>query len=310
MGFPEAHANVGAMLHTARRGPLRLLVLLAVLQAGCRLEPDDVLEMEVVGKCGPRDLSLECCLKQNPGQWERCTGTSEVPRLAAETARAASGAQRAIAAGVAVTLAAQPLFINSAERRGSELAADLLAQIERAIVKCVRKADQEVNDYHFHGRKPDWELCQQIKTGDRTTWAMYLGLFKHEKAWPCLREALDNLLPKKNYLLHPRFQLNARTGAWEFLDEPIVKEIVATQGWKGLKGTIEPDLVLMDVKGFIMHVYDLKFPCPESNDAQWTWYTDEPWEDWSQGDLYEHALGVTPWLVSPREGVQLKSKTR
>jgi hypothetical protein len=233
---------------------------------------------------------------------------SEVPRLAEETVRTASMAQRAIAAGTAATLGAQPLFINSAERRGSELAGDLLAKIEKALVRCVRKADQEVNDYHFHGRKPDWALCQQLKTGDRTTWAMYLGLFKHEKAWPCLREALDKLLPKKKYLLHPRFQLDERTGEWKYLDEPIVKEIVATQGWKGLKGTIEPDLVLMDAQGFIMHVYDLKFPCPESNGAQWTWYTDEPWEDWSQGDLYEHALGVTPLLVSPREGVQLNPK--
>jgi hypothetical protein len=296
---------VKAMLHTARRGPLRLLVLLAVLQAGCRLEPDDVLEVETVGKCGPRDTSPECCLKHNPGQWERCTGMSEMNRLAAETARTASGAQKVIAAGVAATLA-QPLYINSAERRGSELAADLIAKIEKALVKCVRKADQEVNDYHFHGRKPDWELCQQLKTGDRTTWAMYLGLFKHEKAWPCLREALDKLLPKKNYLLHPRFQLDERTGEWKYLDEAHVKEIVATQGWKGLTGTIEPDIVLMDAQGFIMHVYDLKFPCPESNSAQWARYTDEPWKDWSQGDLYEKAFKVKPWLVSPRVGVQLK----
>lgn len=305
MGFPEAHAIVKAMLHTARHGPLRLLMLLAVLQAGCRLEPDDVLEVEVVGECSPRDLSPECCLKQNPGQWERCTGTSEIPRLAAETARTASMAQKAVAAGAAATLVAQPLFINSAERRGSELAADLLEKIEKALVKCVRKADQEVNDYHFHGRKPDWALCQQVKTGDRTTWAMYLGLFKHEKSWPCLREALDELLPK-NYLLHPRFRLNAQTGAWEHLEEAYVKELVATQGWKGLKGTIEPDIVLMDAQGFIMHVYDLKFPCPESNSAQWTSYTDEPWKDWSQGDLYEKAFKVKPWLVSPRVGVQLK----
>lgn len=293
------------MLHTARRGTLRLLVLLAVLQAGCRTEPDDVLEVAV--ECGPRDSTPECCLKKNPGQWERCTGMSEMTRLAEETARTASRAQKAVAVGTVATLAAQPLYINSAERRGSELAADLITKIEREVVKCVRKADQEVNEYHFHGRKPDHELCQQLKTGDRTTWAMYLGLLKHEQAWPCLREALDKLLPKKNYLLHPRFRLNERTGEWEFLDEPIVKKIVATQGWKGLKGTIEPDLVLMDAQQFIMHVYDLKFPCPESNSANWAWYTDEPWRDQSQGAVYEEALGVTPRLVSPREGV-LKTK--
>jgi hypothetical protein len=292
---------------TARRGPLRLLVLLAMLQAGCRTEPDDVLEVEV--ECGPRDLTPECCLKHNPGQWERCTGMSEMARVAEEAPRTATLAQKVTAAGTAATLAAHPLFINSAERRGSELAADLLAKIEKAIVKCVRKADQEVNDYHFQGGKPDRELCQQLKVGERTTWAAYLGLFKHEQAWPCLREALDKLLPD-HYRLHPRFRLDERTGEWKFLDEPAVKEIVAQQGWKGLKGTIEPDIVLMDAQRFVMHVYDLKFPCPESNDAKWARYTDGPWKDQYQRDIYKNALGVTPLLVSPREGVQLKPETR
>ena len=31
---------------------------------------------------------------------------------------------------------------------------------------------------------------QQVKVGEHTTWAAYLGLFKHEESWPCLREAL------------------------------------------------------------------------------------------------------------------------
>ena len=58
---------------------MRLLVLLAVLQGGCLLESEPI---EGVGKCGPRDLSLECCLKQFPGQWERCTGSPEMAQAA------------------------------------------------------------------------------------------------------------------------------------------------------------------------------------------------------------------------------------
>ena len=91
----------------------------------------------------------------------------------------------ALAVGVAGAVALNPV-IDSAERRGVELAADLLAKVEKAIVQCVRKADHEVNDYHFNGGSPSREICQQVKVGDQTTWAAYLGLFKHEQAWPCL----------------------------------------------------------------------------------------------------------------------------
>ncbi|WNG13545.1 hypothetical protein [Cystobacter fuscus] len=113
-----------------------------------------------------------------------------------------------------------------------ELAADLLAKVERAIERCTREADQQVNDHHFQGRSPSAEICQQLKAGDQVTWAVYLGLFKHEQAWPCLRKALNLLLPGR-YWLHPRFRLDDRTGQWEFLDKKRVEEIVAKQGWKG-----------------------------------------------------------------------------
>ncbi|WNG36457.1 hypothetical protein F0U61_24350 [Archangium violaceum] len=268
---------------------MRLLMLLAVLQAGCLLESE--APIEVAGKCGPRDLSPECCLKELPGQWERCTGVSTY-----------SMGTRVIAAGVAVTVALNPV-IDSAERRGVALAADLLAKVEKAIVQCVRKADQEVNDYHFNGRSPSREICQQVKVGEQTTWAAYLGLFKHEQARPCLEEVLSKLIPDR-YRLHPRFRFDERSGKWEFLDENKVKQIVSEQGWKGLTGTIEPDIVLLDEKGFIVHVYDLKFPCPETNPARWELYKDGPWFGLTQGDRYHQALKVAPSLVSPRRGIE------
>ncbi len=282
------------MRHTAKIGPAPLLLLLAVLLAGCLSDPDSA---EVAGKCGPRDLTPECCLKQFPGQWERCTGSTEMA-----VGRSHSPMLKATAAGLTLAMAGQ-VRIGSAEQRGTELAADLLAKIEKALVRCVRQADQKVNDYHFDGESPGWEICQQVKVGDRTTWAAYLGLFKHEQAWPCLREALDKLLPRKNYLLHPRFYVDPKTGEWVHMDENLMSQILSREGWSGLRGSIEPDIVLLDEKGFVAHVYDLKFPCPESNDARWEPYEDGRWKDWYQGDLYKRALQVTPRLVSPREGV-------
>ncbi|QRN98284.1 hypothetical protein JRI60_04225 [Archangium violaceum] len=296
------------MRRTAKIGLVRLLLLLALCQVGCLAESDSA---EVAGRCGPRDLTPECCLKQFPGQWERCTGSPEMAR-AAEAAEATGAVGRtpsltlkATAAGLIASMAGQTVRIGSAEQRGTELAADLLAKVEAAIVRCVRRADQQVNDYHFHGESPDWDICQQVNVGERTTWAAYLGLFKHEQAWPCLREALDKLLPRKNHRLRPRFYVDPTTGRWEHMPEEMMSQILSREGWSGLKGTIEPDIVILDENGFIVHVYDLKFPCPESNAALWERYMDGRWRDRFQGDVYEEALGVEPLLVSPRWGVSI-----
>lgn len=213
------------------------------------------------------------------------------------------------AVGMAGTLAARAVRIGSAERRGVELATDLLKKVEEEIVRCVRRAEQEVNDYHFGGKSPTLMQCQEVKVGERTTWAAYLGLFKHEMAWPCLREALNKLVTKDGYRLHPRFYVNPQTGKWEHMPEEMMSQIVTHQGWSGLRGTIEPDIVLLDANRVVVHAYDLKFPCPRNNNARWETYGEgESWEYWEQGDLYYSALQVIPRLVSPRQGVAPESR--
>ncbi len=87
-----------------------------------------------------------------------------------------------------------------------------------------------------------------------------------------------------------------------------MSQILTKEGWSGLRGTIEPDIIILDANGIIVHVYDLKFPCPETHGARWELYGEGRWEDWHQGDLYKHAFQVTPRLVSPREGVVPKTK--
>ncbi|KFA87834.1 hypothetical protein Q664_45055 [Archangium violaceum Cb vi76] len=286
---------------------MRLLVLLAVLQAGCLSESD---EASLGLECGPRDLTPECCLKKNPGQWERCTGSSELARVAEEAAgtvgRAPSLAAKVAAAGMAGVMMTT-VHIGSAERRGVALATDLLKKVEEEIVRCVRSAEQEVNAYHFGGKSPTREQCQEVKVGERTTWAAYLGLFKHETAWPCLHEALGKLL-KGKYRLHPRFYIDPQTGEWRHMPEDMMSQIVAQEGWSGLRGTIEPDIVLLDANGVVVHAYDLKFPCPESNGAGWGHYREGVWKDWSQGEVYRKVLRVTPKLVSPQDGIIREQK--
>lgn len=131
---------------------------------------------------------------------------------------------------------------------------------------------------------------------------MYLGAFKHEQAWPCLHEALGRLLPRR-YLLHPRFRLDDEKGVWTYLHDEKVRQIMAQEGWKGLTGTIEPDILILDENGVIIQVFDLKFPCPGINSARWDTYKKGRWMYHTQGELYFKALGVEPRLVSPREGI-------
>ncbi|WNG61745.1 hypothetical protein F0U59_48805 [Archangium gephyra] len=108
---------------------------------------------------------------------------------------------------------------------------------------------------------------------------------------------------KEKYLLHPRFYVDPRTGEWVHMPEKLMSQIVVRQGWSGLRGTIEPDIVLLDANGVVVHAYDLKFPCPESNGTHWDFYKEGHWRYWSQGDLYKTALQVNPRLVSPQRGV-------
>lgn len=138
------------------RGHAGWWLLLAALLGGCLQMEGEPTE---VGRCGPRDLTPECCLKRFPGQWERCTG---------EASPSHSMVAKLLAAGVAGAMAVQPV-IGTAEQRGVELAEDLRTEVEAAIVRCARRADREVNEHHFQGRSPSPEICSQIKQGDTTT---------------------------------------------------------------------------------------------------------------------------------------------
>ncbi|WP_164010290.1 hypothetical protein [Pyxidicoccus trucidator] len=200
-----------------------------------------------------------------------------------------------------MAVALQPV-INSAERRGVELATDLLAEVEEASWKCVRRAEREVNDHYFDGESPSREQCTESKRAGQT-WAMYLGLRKHDEAQRCLAAELKKLIPER-YLFQPRFRLDDWTGKWEFL-APEVERRVSRQG---LEGTIVPDLVIMDANGVIIRVYDMKFPCPESNGARWETYKSGRWVGRTQGELYSEALRTEPMLVSPKRIVGLREE--
>jgi hypothetical protein len=209
---------------------------------------------------------------------------------------------KAVAAATAGVVATAPVLI-PAERRGVELAADVLRKVEKVIEDCAVHADQKANEWFLEGESPSDARCRQIKEGYGGTWATFLGNRKHVAAWLCLREVLPKYLPKKRFVLEPRFMFNPKTQRWEYMDPNFVSQIVSKHGFNGLVGTLIPDIVILDADGYIIHVYDYKFPCPESNDGHWDFHKEGRWEGFSQGDLYREATGVKPLLVTPREGV-------
>jgi hypothetical protein len=276
-----------------------LLLLLVLFQGGCLAESTlDRADLQ----CGPRDLTVECCLKKNPGQWEKCTGTPN-PGESGVSKGVKRNVGRAVAAGTAVAVALQPR-INSAEQRGVELATDLLGELEEAILKCVRRAERAVNDHYFNGESPSRERCAERKR-EGQTWAMYLRLRKHDEAQECLAVELWKLLPGR-YLFQPRFRFNEQTGKWEFLSQEEVDRVLSRQRHRGLEGTIAPDIVIMDVNGLIIRVYDMKFPCPGTNDARWETYKTGRWVGRTQGQVYGDALQTEPRLVSPKRISRLR----
>ncbi|MFP2899511.1 hypothetical protein ACLEQD_24425, partial [Corallococcus sp. 4LFB] len=74
-----------------------------------------------------------------------------------------------------------------------------------------------------------------------------------------------------------------------------------------LRGTLKPDLVLHADRNLLKAALtlDFKFPCPDTNQPQWTQYgPSSPYFGRDQGRVYKAALGGQVLLISPRFGVR------
>lgn len=181
------------------------------------------------------------------------------------------------------------------------------ALIDAAILDCVKDADFQVNDGLFGG-SPTREQCAEVvdrnANGKPVTRAMRLGVQKHDAAMACIEQKLNVLRPG-GFSLNQRYRLNPQTGKWEPLTRKEVEALLRAGG-EGLFGTIEPDVVIHTGNlAEVLDVYDLKFPCPGTNAAQWNRYPKgHPQEHLNQGELYETAFRANPARVSPRWGVE------
>jgi hypothetical protein len=100
---------------------------------------------------------------------------------------------------------------------------------------------------------------------------MLLGREKHELALECIQQKLLEIRPK-GFSLNQRYKENKATGRWEPLSEQQVKALLQAGG-EGLIGTLVPDIVIHTGNPVeVLDVFDLKFPCPGSNEATWGRY--------------------------------------
>ncbi|MHA7632672.1 hypothetical protein [Corallococcus sp. M7] len=182
------------------------------------------------------------------------------------------------------------------------------SRLHEILKKCATLADQEVNLRLLDGKTPTAQQCEeQVGTdaaGKPITRAMQLGREKHEVALRCVQEHLSVERPG-GFSLEQRYRYDQEANSLELVTSGEEQTMLRSGRTAQLRGTLVPDLVIH--LGDPLHPeasYDFKFPCPIGKEGSWRKYPKgHPWEDRLQGEMYEEALGVDAFRVSPILGV-------
>jgi hypothetical protein len=181
--------------------------------------------------------------------------------------------------------------------------------IKSAMDRCANAARTEVLLRHsgaFKGPLPDGGECNTLTvdaTGRSVTWAMRLGLEMHEAALRCAEVELNRIRPG-GFSLEPRYQFNRATRE-KSLITPEEKAALLRQGGEGLKGTLEPDVVIHTGDPLqVQAVYDFKFRCVGiDKPPRWSEYpSGHRYAGELQGKIYKEAFGDVVELIGPRKG--------
>jgi hypothetical protein len=178
------------------------------------------------------------------------------------------------------------------------------SSIEEALIKCVEWANDEVNDKRFGGNRPTPAQCQEVlgndPCGNTVTRAMLLGKQKHRLALQCVEWELGKLIPER-FSLEQRYRYDSRTGQKQLVSSKEAQALLQQGCGNELEGTIAPDVVIHSGNPLaVLAVYDLKFPCPASNEPSWRDYEEgHPYHGSDQGRIYHKILQVIPRLVAP-----------
>ncbi|WP_233582570.1 hypothetical protein [Corallococcus sp. CA053C] len=182
-------------------------------------------------------------------------------------------------------------------------------ELEQRLVECAVRAERRGNALFFHDRPPTRAECSEVveqdACGKPVTRAMQLGRRKHVLALECAREVLEALWPAP-FSIEQRYRYYPHAKVVETISREKEARLIAEDCTGELRGTIKPDLVLHADRNLLKAalILDFKFPCPETNQAEWTKYgRNSVYFGQKQGDLYREALDGRALMISPREGV-------
>ncbi|MCY1002334.1 hypothetical protein OWM54_34790 [Myxococcus sp. MISCRS1] len=239
-----------------------------------------------------------------PGHGDLRFDTETAARLrhAAAVSRSATGAAatRDVASQL-IKLAPATLILMKHDEAVNEL--------EERLVDCAIQAERQINNRFFGGRPPTRNECLETvevdACGKSVTRAMHLGQQKHVLALKCAREVLDSLWPapfsiEQRYRYYPQAKILETIGRAE--EARLLRQGCGQELWR----TIKPDIVLHESHDLLKSALtlDFKFPCPNTNQAQWTRYgASSAYSGKRQDEIYTAALGGKTVIISPREGV-------
>lgn len=182
--------------------------------------------------------------------------------------------------------------------------------LKKEMEECADQARTDVLLQHggvFARPVPSPAECKRLTVdaqGRSVTWAIRLGLEMHEAALRCAQMKLERIRPG-GFSLEPRYRFNRETKEKELIS-PEEKAALLRQGGEGLKGTLEPDVVIHSGDPLqIQVVFDFKFRCVNFDEApKWREYPEgHHYAGFSQGRIYREAFGEHVELIGPRTGV-------
>jgi hypothetical protein len=139
--------------------------------------------------------------------------------------------------------------------------------------------------------------------GRPVTRAMQLGNEKHAEAFKCVEQKLGELIPG-HYSIEQRYRYDRKTGKLELVSQTEEQRLLRQGRQHELLGTLQPDVVIHSGNPLQARaVYDFKFPCIPGIQPTWTIYNRPPYQDLTQGEVYQEAFKVSPARVAPGKGV-------
>ncbi|MHA7634733.1 hypothetical protein [Corallococcus sp. M7] len=182
-------------------------------------------------------------------------------------------------------------------------------ELEERLAECAVQAERPGNARFFENRPPTRQECREVvgrdRCGNPITRAMQLGKQKHVLVLQCAEEVLKELWAAP-YSIEQRYRYYPNARFVETISREKEARMLAEGCTDELRGTIKPDLVLHADRNLLESALtlDFKFPCPESNEPQWTLYGESsPYKGQTQEQIYQEALGGKALLVSPQTGV-------